>query len=175
MVAQGHENDNFTYLSDKGRSVVDYIVPHMIALKRYIRENLRGQFVFNRKPFDKALRKAEREYNHKIVCDIEEVCTSNLRDFWSHIKRLGPRKGNDVSLKVYNRNGQFVNNMDEVLRNWKHKFENLLNRPRDIGFDNTFYDEGVQEKLEIEQENHDNPVLNAPISFHELEVIIKKT
>ncbi len=35
--------------------------------------------------------------------------------------------------------------MDEVLGNWKHEFETLLNRPRDIGFDNTFYDECVQE------------------------------
>ncbi len=141
---------------------------------RYTRENLRGQFVFYRKHFDKALRKAEREYNHKIVCDIEEVCTSNPRDFWSHIKILGPRKGNDVQLKVYNRNGQLVNNMDEVLGNWKHEFEILLNRPRDIGFDNTFYDECVQKKLEIEQENHDNPDLNAPISLQELEAFIGK-
>ncbi len=138
---------------------------------RYIRENLRGQFVFNRKRFfDKALRKTEREYNHKIVCDIEEVCTSNPRGFWSHIKRLGSRKGNYVPLKVYNRNGQLVNNMDEVLGNWKHEFETLLNRP----LLNRPYDECVQEKLEIEQENHDNPDLNAPISLQELEAIIRK-
>ncbi len=99
---------------------------------RHIRENLSGQFVFNRSIFNKALRNAEREYNHKVVSDIERVCTSNPRDLWSHIKRLGPRKNNEVSLKVYNRNGQLVNNITEVLGNWKQELETLLNRHIDI-------------------------------------------
>ncbi len=86
---------------------------------------LSRKFVFNRKIFDKALTNAEREYNHKVVSDIERVCTSNPRDLWSHIKRLGHIKSNEVLLKVYNRNGQLVNNIDKVLGNWKQEFETL--------------------------------------------------
>ncbi len=48
---------------------------------RHIRENLGRQFRFDRNIFDKALRKAEWEYNHEVVSDIEKVCTSNPRDF----------------------------------------------------------------------------------------------
>ncbi len=76
------------------------------------------------------MRKAELEYDHEVVSDIEKVSTSKLMDFLSHIKRLGPRKGNEVPLKIYNRNGHLVNNIDEVLGKWKQEFETLLNRPR---------------------------------------------
>ncbi len=31
---------------------------------------------------------------------------------------------------------------------FKEEFEILLNRSRDIGFDNTFYDQYIQEKME---------------------------
>ncbi len=50
----------------------------------------------------------------------------------------------------------------------------LLNRPRDIGFDNTFSGQCIKEKLEMEQENHDHPDFNAHISFQELEAFIRK-
>lgn len=82
----------------------------------------------------KLLRKAEQEYKHKVVSDIEKVCTSNPRKFWFHIKRLEPRKVIQVQLKVYNRNRQLVKNIDEVLGNCKKEFETLLNRPKDIGY-----------------------------------------
>ncbi len=62
----------------------------------------------------------------------------------------------------------------KFFRKWKQEFETLLNRSRDIGFDNTFYDQCIQDKLEIEQENHDNPDINTPISFQELDTFIRK-
>ncbi len=53
----------------------------------------------------------------------------------------------------------------KFLENGSLRIETLLNRPRDIGFDNTFYNQSTQEKLEMDHESHDNPDLNAPISF----------
>ncbi len=50
----------------------------------------------------------------------------------------------------------------------------MLNTPRDIEFDNTFYYQYIQEKLEMEHENHDNTDLYAPISFQELDTLIGK-
>ncbi len=93
------------------------------------------------------MRKAQIDYNHKVVSDIEKLCTSKPRDYWSYIKKLGPRKINEVPLKVYTKNGQLVNNIDEVLGKWKQEFETLLNRLINIGFDNTFYDRCIQENF----------------------------
>ncbi len=67
-------------MSRAERSISKYMGP------RYIKENLRWQFVFNRNIFDKTLSKVEREYNHKVVSEIEKVSTSNTRDLESHIK-----------------------------------------------------------------------------------------
>ncbi len=48
------------------------------------------------------LRKTEREYNRQVIDNIEEVCTSNPREFSKLQKRLGPRKCTEIPLKVYN-------------------------------------------------------------------------
>ncbi len=61
---------------------------------RHVRERLRQSFKFDRHIFDKSLRKAERQYNHNIVQNLENISTDNTREFWAQILKIG-RKQNE--------------------------------------------------------------------------------
>ncbi len=142
---------------------------------RNIREILRREYVTKRKCFDKTLRKNERHYNQKVIDNIEEVCTTNPREFSALLKRLGPRKCSDIPFKVYNDAGQLVSDIDTVLNTWKTSFHGLLNRPESVDFDDDFYNECMQQKIEMEQDDHDiNPDLNAPITLAEIQSFVRK-
>ena len=92
------------------------------------KEHKRQLFFMNRKCFDKELRKTERLYNKNKLNDIENVCTDNPRAFWEHIKKLGPRKANQIPLKVYQEN-ELVSDLNTVFETWKNDFCQLYNKP----------------------------------------------
>ena len=117
---------------------------------RFEKENMRKEYVFKRKIFDKTLRKREREYNRGIINNIEVVCTKNPKDFWKFVKKLGPRKCNKIPLTVYNENGELCENVEYVLNKWKSDFSNLLNRPEDNLFDNEYFETCMSEKEILE-------------------------
>ncbi len=83
----------------------------------------------DRKIFDKALHKTEREYNRKVISEIEEICTTDIGEIWAHIKRLGPRKCNTELMKVYSENGDLTSDIyiGKVLNKYKQDFSSLLN------------------------------------------------
>ncbi len=72
---------------------------------RHKREFLRREYIYKRNIFDRTLRKTEREYNCQVIDNIEEVCTSNAREFSKLLKMLDPRKCTEIPLKVYNEEG----------------------------------------------------------------------
>ncbi len=51
----------------------------------------------------------------------------------------------------------------------------MLNRPGDVGFNDNFYNECIQEKDDLEQCNLDiTPQLNLPITLEEIQIFVSK-
>ncbi len=63
----------------------------------------------------KYVHKTEREYNRKVVSEIEEICTTDPREFWPNIKKLGPTKCNTVPMKVYSENGDLTSDRGQEI------------------------------------------------------------
>ncbi len=142
---------------------------------RHIREFLRREYIYKRNIFDKTLRKTEREYNRQVIDNMEEVCTSNPREFSKLLNKLGTRKCTDIPVKVYTEEGQHTDNIESVLDNWHQDFKTLLNRPGDVGVDDNFYNECIQEKDDLEQNNLDiTPELNVPITLEKILIFVSE-
>ena len=139
------------------------------------RNYLRNIYVTKRKLFDKCLRKCERKYNEKVVNDIEEVCLNDPRNFWNHIKSLGPRNKTEIPLMVYDEKGDVNSDLAVVLDKWRNEFSDLLNRPDVDLFDDNFFHECLLEKEIMEN----NPIdcdshINSEVSAIELGKVLKK-
>ena len=72
-------------------------------------------------------RKAERQYKMEKLVKLEQVVTNEPKQFWSMLKRLGPRRKNDTPLEVYDEQGNVCDDIDYVLGKWKDNYENLFN------------------------------------------------
>ncbi len=59
---------------------------------RVYKNELRNYFILSRKAFDKKLRFFDRRYHRGLDIEIEELSTKNPKQFWNHIKKLGPKK-----------------------------------------------------------------------------------
>jgi hypothetical protein len=120
------------------------------------------------------LKNTERLYNREIVNNIERTCTSNPREFWKLVKRLGPRNSAKVPLVVYDSNGQLNDDVNFVLNKWRCDFSELLNRPNEMT-NNVFYEKCMEEKDNMEKNMQDcESILNEDIGFREFKNIVKK-
>ena len=60
----------------------------------------RHEYKTARDKFDKAFHKSKRKYNRKVINDTETVNTTNPKEFWRHIKKLGPNKKQQIPMMV---------------------------------------------------------------------------
>ena len=68
----------------------------------------------------------------------KNVCTRNPREFWSYVKKLGPRAHKKIPLEVYDESGEISGDLTEVLAKWKDEFEQLYNVQPNMKFDDEF-------------------------------------
>ena len=56
----------------------------------------------SRSKFQKTLRQYDRAHKNSIMLNIEEFCTDtfNPSNFWVHVKKLGPKRKNHISIEV---------------------------------------------------------------------------
>ena len=138
---------------------------------------LRNEYLLAQKVFDKALRKTERTYYRKQLERIEEVNTSNPREFWDHIKNLGPRSKTKIPDEVLI-NGTVSREPDDIKEFWKNEFSKLYNKQDSELGDQ--YNQFLREKTRLENlmsgpENlNTSNELNRKIEFIEIERIINK-
>jgi len=92
-----------------------------------VKSKLRLKYKHAAQKFDREIRKCKRQYDRGRILEIESVCTKNPREFWSHIRKLGPRKNMSVPMEVYDSTGEINDNLDDVLCKWKDDFEALYN------------------------------------------------
>ena len=70
-------------------------------------------------------------------------------------------------------NDSIVVEKSAVLEIWQHDFSNLHGAPEANEFDTEFYDDKIGEKTTLENSEIINEYVNNPITFKEVEKIIK--
>ena len=133
---------------------------------------LRTDFLNKRLFFDKLLRHAERKYNREMADKIENINTEDPKQFWQHIKNLGPSTPKDIPEQVYNDEGSLVSDKNHVLNKWKYEFDILYNKPVDAGgiFDEQFYNWAKAEKSYLETQPSPEPDLSLNNDFTKQEM-----
>ena len=134
---------------------------------RNTKNMLKSKFIGLRNIFDKLLRKTEREYNSKVIYNLENTLNDNPREFWKKIKQFGPGRSN-IPFKVEN-NGVLTSDPEIVLNTWKNDFQQLYN-PSVAKADQSLLTRIEHEKIRLENEmnNDERSILNAPISVFEV-------
>ncbi|VDI31988.1 Hypothetical predicted protein [Mytilus galloprovincialis] len=136
--------NDYTYVSTRGLSVVDYcVVPYemldifnkfKVTRTSLIIEQIYVLMVFvnKRKLFDKAVQKAKRQYWYSMQEELSNSC-GNPKEFWRKIGKIGvgSERQNYIPMEVKLDNGQISSDKDEVLNKWKCDFSNMFNRNDD--------------------------------------------
>ena len=99
--------------------------------------------------FDKQFRTAERKYLAERRNHINNLNTTQPKDFWAEINKLGPRKNTRSDFRTKNEDGNLETNGKDVLKKWADEFSKLYNTPGSDEF-NQIYLEQISEALEIE-------------------------
>ncbi|VDI40881.1 Hypothetical predicted protein [Mytilus galloprovincialis] len=152
------------FLSFKGRSST--------------RRRFREEFQHAQKSFDRKLRQCERHYRQSFCLEIDNMVTSNPNDFWDKIKKLGPRKVQNIPMEVYGPNGEILTDDDSVLNRWKTDFHNIYNMDNSTAeFNDNFHSQVLSHKSSLEDCMIDplydeNPELNTNITIDEIRRLI---
>ena len=147
--------------------------------RRAVKESLRKDFISARNQFDKLLKRRQRNHRRGVLIEIERVNTSDPREFWKMLKKLGPNRKDSIPWEVYDDNGQVQHNKDSVLNKWKTDFSNLLNDNAGI-YDDRFKAEVLSNKSHMERGMLD-PLyvsdidLNRPIEIDEVRKAVGRT
>ena len=99
-----------------------------------LRKVKHSTYIQTRQAFDRMYKREKRKYNRSLQDKIEKINTENPRDFWRHIKTLGPGNKNDtIPMEAYDKNeigDTFINcSKNYVLNHWADEFEKLFNKP----------------------------------------------
>lgn len=131
--------------------------------------------------FDRRYRFYERKYKRSIIDQIEESCTDNPRQFWEHLKRIGPRKKSKRTQGVYAEDGEtIITDNDVVHERWRGDFETLLNNLDTSQFDETFHND-IKTRVYLQEQNMNDPLydgtvdINVDISFDEVKKVVTKS
>ena len=143
-----------------------------------LKKTLREVFLHKQSQFDKLLRKTERNYNRQLADEIESLNTDNPREFWQHIKQLGPQKKKPIPLKVEDASNNIVEDLEIVLERWKQDYENLYNKPDlpNSEFDEEFYSDILTQKENFESngDHYQDAVFNRAFCLQEIYKVQRK-
>ena len=111
------------------------------------------------------------------MIDTEADCTDNPKEFWDHLKSLGPKRKHSIPYEVYDEAGNVQSDISFVDSSWTREFSNMYNNQDTQDFDNQFYDHMLQHKLFLEDAMKDplyneTQSLNLPISKAEIEKVV---
>ena len=146
------------------------------------------QYKSARNEFDKTLRQRERQYLASKREHISNMQTSNPKEFWNEIKKLGPGKNKQSANYVKMENGNISHDNADILKKWKKDFSQLLSEANGNYDDDFLHDiriitgnwERDYSNLEAYLDRHGNQPevqsvtdLNAEITIHEVNKTIR--
>ncbi len=140
--------------------------------RRHVKEGLRQSFIRERDKFDKLLKRRLRDHRRGILINAERLNTTDPREFWKFIQKLGPRSKKDIPWEVYDNNGDVISDRTQVLDKWKDDYSKLYNE--NCGhYDDAFRADILNAKSHLERGMQDplynpEPALNRPIDVTEV-------
>ena len=134
------------------------------------KNEIRNEFLASRKLFQKCLRYYKHQFDNRFIENLETINTTNPREFWKTIKRLGPRKPK-IPMTVYDEQGRECNDNNYVLN--KCEFELLYTKVNNISENKSEYTDLLNHKQTPESESYTNDFLNNVITFDEVESVVK--
>ena len=115
---------------------------------------LKMEFKTARKTFDKILRQEERKFTKERREKIQTLNTSNPKEFWNEIKKLGPGRKNTIIDNVVMDDGTYSNDPNVIRERWKEEYSELFSE-NTTNVDNEFMERikalNSQWELEFEQ------------------------
>ena len=124
------------------------------------------------------LRREEHSFNKSQIDKLEQINTDDPADFWNHIKKLGPRKEDDIPFALRTEDGMTTNEESIVLKTWQNEMSYLLNRPDEVlnKFDTTFFNEKKLQKDLMEDmiSSNEEIELNVKITEEKIEKAVEK-
>ena len=78
------------------------------------------------KEFDQLLRIKKRQYCKGKLLVIDKCVTTDPNSFWEHIRKLGPKKNQEIPWEV-TVDGKLETNQNVVMKVWRDEFEKLYN------------------------------------------------
>ena len=83
--------------------------------------------------FDKKFRFYKRKYHRDIMHEIEQLNTSNPKEFWSKIKSIGPKRKSRIPFEILGEDGEIITDTNQILQKWKSDFHSLFTvKPNDL-------------------------------------------
>ncbi len=119
--------------------------------------------------FDKLLRYHSRKYQRGKALTIEKCCTDNPKEFWKHIKQLGPKCSKTIPLTVQTET-ETITEVNDVLVRWQNDLYKLYNNCDTSMLSQNFYNDIVQQVVDYEDNvTFTNDYVNQGISYDEVE------
>ncbi len=142
-------------------------------------------YMAKQRRFDTEVKRKKRKFTYNKHIEIETIQTENPRQFWEQIKRLGPKKTFEIPMAVISENGEINKDQSDVLKKWEADFKSLFNKAKaseNANFDETFYEEVMQYKNDLEihmrsnniNETNEQEELNRQITIAEVEKVVRK-
>ena len=147
---------------------------------------LRLQFKDAQHVFDKKYRYYKRKYTKTIYNNLETQAKSNPSDMWSTLEQLNRKPRMKVAMEIVKDDKSISHDIKEVLTRWFTDISQLfsgLNANPELAYDEAFYREVLERKLEFENllpeehynfEQHSYENLNEEISYDEVAAAIDK-
>ena len=111
-----------------------------------------------RREFDKNFRTAERRYHAERRNRINQLNTTEPKEFWTEINKLGKPKVNKNDFRTKREDGSLENNGNRVLSKWANEFKNLYNTQGSLDFNENHLKQ--ISKAQEEAENLPNIIIN---------------
>ena len=126
--------------------------------------------------FDREFRKAKRKYNREIQCNIENLNSKRPTEFWEEVNKLGLTKKDNIPLQVCNEQNEIINDIPSVLGKRENVFKVLYNfQSKDAGFNETFYNDILLRKQNLENRVSGTNVLNKEFTNIEITKVLTKS
>ena len=87
---------------------------------------LRIMYKNARHKFDRVYHKKKRAFSCERLFILENSCERNPNKFWEEIKKLGPKRQNDIIMETYDNNGNIICDLESVLKTWADDFKTLF-------------------------------------------------
>ena len=151
------------YLNFKVRSNLDY------AMKNQLRTN----FKFLQKHFDKKYRYFQRERRKKEYHELETNAKSKPAAMWEQLKRLDNPKTTKAALEIVREDESISRDLKEILERWFQDISRLFSGLQDnpnMAFDENFYQEVLDKKAEFEDLSYEEQTQQCEYNSEQLNV-----